>query len=170
MGMDVCGRKATTEAGKYFRNNVWWWRPLWAYCREVAPVAHKVVNYGSNDGDGLNKADSLRLAAILREEMSLGRTKSYEEAYKAHLAALPREECEYCHGTGIRTDAVGIAYGWPAKVVDEPGNPRHGQLGSCNACNGWGTKQSFETNYPFSEENVREFAEFLEGCGGFKIY
>ena len=23
--------------GVYFRNNVWWWRPLWDYCKGVCP-------------------------------------------------------------------------------------------------------------------------------------
>lgn len=28
-----------------FRNNVWWWHPLWDYCLEVSEVARK-VKYG----------------------------------------------------------------------------------------------------------------------------
>jgi hypothetical protein len=28
MGMDVYGRQPTSEAGKYFRSNVWSWRPI----------------------------------------------------------------------------------------------------------------------------------------------
>ena len=28
MGMDVVGRNPSTEAGKYFRANVWSWRPI----------------------------------------------------------------------------------------------------------------------------------------------
>jgi hypothetical protein len=30
MGMDVYGRNPTSEAGKYFRANVWSWRPIHA--------------------------------------------------------------------------------------------------------------------------------------------
>ena len=26
-----------TNIGTYFRNNCWWWRPLWDFCAEVAP-------------------------------------------------------------------------------------------------------------------------------------
>jgi hypothetical protein len=37
MGMDVYGKDAVSEKGEYFRNNVWYWRPLWNYCIEVAP-------------------------------------------------------------------------------------------------------------------------------------
>ena len=28
MGMDVYGENPKNEKGEYFRNNVWWWRPL----------------------------------------------------------------------------------------------------------------------------------------------
>ena len=30
MGMDIYGRKPTSEAGKYFRANIWSWRPIHA--------------------------------------------------------------------------------------------------------------------------------------------
>ena len=46
---------------------------------------------------------------------------------------------------------VGRVYGW------------------CNACNGIGTKPSMMGDYPFSAENVKEFAQFLIDCGGFQI-
>jgi hypothetical protein len=28
MGMDVYGKEPKSDKGEYFRNNVWWWRPL----------------------------------------------------------------------------------------------------------------------------------------------
>ena len=54
MGMDVIGKKPKAEVGQYFRNNVWWWHPLWEYVCEVPPALANRVRYGhSNDGDGL---------------------------------------------------------------------------------------------------------------------
>jgi hypothetical protein len=38
MGMDVYGKKPTTEEGKYFRNNIWFWGMLAEYIYEVAPT------------------------------------------------------------------------------------------------------------------------------------
>ncbi len=35
MGMDVYGRKPRTEAGKYFRANVWSWHPIHALIVEI---------------------------------------------------------------------------------------------------------------------------------------
>ena len=56
MGMDVYGREPENEKGEYFRNNVWWWHPLWMYVEETFPeIAKLVPNAHSNDGDGLGK-------------------------------------------------------------------------------------------------------------------
>jgi len=37
MGMDVYGIKPSAEKGRYFRNTVWYWSPLWKYVCEVCP-------------------------------------------------------------------------------------------------------------------------------------
>ena len=168
MGMDVCGNAPKNEKGDYFRNNVWWWRPLWNYCYEIAPDVLNEETYRAgqfNDGEGLDEAGSLMLARRLREELANGNTLAYEKRYMAELAQLPEETCEYCQGTGVRNDAVGQAHGMP-----ERDNPHTGGKGWCNGCDGKGTVASFEASYPFSEENVLEFTEFLENCGGFGLY
>jgi hypothetical protein len=98
MGMDVYGKQPSSEIGEYFRNNVWWWRPLADYCLEVAPVAltSKCQHWHTNDGAGLNGQDARALAAILRAEVASGRTASYAMAREARVAAgamsaLPRD-------------------------------------------------------------------------------
>ena len=35
MGMDVFGLAPKEEKGEYFRNNVWWWRPLWDFVAQI---------------------------------------------------------------------------------------------------------------------------------------
>ena len=67
MGMDVHGQQPDSPAGEYFRANVWSWKPIADYCLRVAPrIVGKIQYLYSNDGDGLNGADSKRLAAILK--------------------------------------------------------------------------------------------------------
>lgn len=152
MGMDVYGKAPTNEAGKYFRNNCWWWRPLWRYCCELAPgiISDELEKSGQyNDGAGLDAEGSKRLAGVLRDEVSAGRTKRYADRHKAEQDALPDEICDLCGGTGTRTDM---------KVEN-----------GCNKCLGKGKVRPYDTWYPFSVENVEEFATFLEGCGGFEI-
>jgi hypothetical protein len=150
MGMDVYGTEPKNEKGEYFRNNVWWWHPLWSYCQENYPsITASVQNGHDNSGDGLGDEDSIKLGIALKKDIDSGKTLAYEEKRRSYLAGLPLEPCIYCKSTGIRKDAY----------VD----------GLCNSCSGSGSVKSFETNYPFSSENLQEFAEFLINCGGFSI-
>ena len=170
MGMDVYGSQPTSETGEYFRNNIWWWRPLWNYCEEIGKEIIPSDNDGhTNDGWGLDAAGATKLAALLQEEVDSGRCLEYAEGYEQDRRHTPKETCEYCGGTGVRTDEVGVEHGMPAKKVEDPQSPRYGQTGTCNGCNGEGTKLPFSASYPFSVDNVKEFIAFLKDSGGFSI-
>lgn len=172
MGMDLSGQFPTTEAGKYFRNNCWWWRPLATYACAVAPeVTANCEYWQSNDGDGLGPSDSVLLADALQAEIDAGRTAEYAERYKREMDAVPDELCPYCNSTGIRRDLVGLDNGFPTKRVPvNAGHIRAGLDGWCNACNGKGSKRPISTAYVFAVDNVQGFVTFLRGCGGFEIY
>jgi hypothetical protein len=171
MGMDVYGKNPTNEAGKYFRNNVWWWRPLATYILETAPqsITSQCEHWGTNDGDGLDAERSSKLADFLRSQIAFGQTKAYGEIRVAELAAMPDEPCDLCHATGTRSDGVGVSGGMTTKVIEKEGHPRKGETGWCNKCDGVGHVRPYETHYPFSVENVAAFCTFLEACGGFEI-
>lgn len=157
MGMDVYGKCPQSELGEYFRNNVWWWHPLWDYCYKVASdlISQGVYESGhSNDGSGLNALKSRKLAERLEAEILAGRTLQYQKDYREEVEALPDETCEVCAGTGRRLP--------PPQVG--PGDQ------SCNSCKGKGTTRPIATWYSFSVENVKEFVEFLKDCGGFEIH
>jgi len=156
MGMDVYGNNPTSEKGEYFRNNVWWWRPLWQYCEDMAPDLCKGVSAQYNDG--------------LLETLSDGRCLIYEAQYNLEMSMLPNEDCLMCDKTGIRTDEVGKEHGMDVKALSDDKVIVLGrETGWCNGCDGMGWKPNWATNYPFSQENVREFAEFLAESGGFSI-
>ena len=162
MGMDVIGQNPTDEVGEYFRNNVWWWRPLWNYCESVAPeLTSKVENAQYNDGDGLDGQDSVLLAEILLAEIALGNTKQYQDEYEAYHNALPSDPCDFCNGD--QRGAL-VRPEWPdfEEGVEKFRNP-------CNKCSGKGSVRPMQTSYPFDVENVAEFARFLQTCGGFSI-
>lgn len=171
MGMDVYGKAPASETGEYFRNNVWWWRPLANYILETAPEAltEKRPHWHTNDGAGLDAADSRALADLLQAEIDSGRCASYAAIRDAEQKALPREKCTICDGTGIRMDEIGMKMRQPAKVIDAPGHPRHGETGWCNGCDGHGWRENSDAMYPFSVENVQEFVNFLRDSGGFEI-
>jgi hypothetical protein len=169
--MDVIGRAPETEAGKYFRNNLWWWRPLWDYCLQIAPDLVADVEGHTNDGDGLDRDGALALARILRGQLAEGLVDVYASEFRAWKASLKRTACDLCNSTGVRTDPIGVQAGMPDKELEDSlailvGRDR----GWCNACNGEGTREHFSLAYHFERDNVEAFAAFLEGCGGFNIW
>jgi len=173
MGMDVVGIKPKNTTGEYFRNNIWWWRPLWTYCESVDPsLTARVPNAQYNSGDGLKTADEAEaLGNLLLEKINAGETAQAEEDYNQFVANLPLENCELCGGTGIRTDDVAKEHGLDSKKLDPNLSLLLGRdTGWCNGCNGEGKRQNFAASYSFSVENVKEFAMFLINCGGFEIY
>ena len=172
MGMDIIGKKPKNEKGKYFRNNVWWWRPLATFICDTYPdIAEKCEYWGSNDGDGLDAKTSRQLAKLIRQDLANGKVAEFEREYNTWRAELPREKCSFCEATGIRRDEVGQENGMPDKELAEEVKIWVGrEFGWCNACQGVGTTENWNAGYPFSIENVEEFTEFLENCGGFEIW
>jgi hypothetical protein len=172
MGMDVYGQNPCTDEGEYFRNNVWYWRPLWSYVCDTFPdlvgATPELGHY--NDGYGLDADQARKLGDAILEHIESGRTEEFRRQYYADLANLPRSECQWCEGTGVRRDKVGAEMGMPDKELSPEVQIFTGRThGWCNACEGIGTIEHFAHNYPFEVDNVEEFAEFLRGCGGFTI-
>ena len=90
----------------------------------------------------------------MRQELESGRTAAYAVTRESALKALPDEACDCCGGTGMRMPPPAIG----------PGTK------PCNVCNSTGKMRPWVANYPFSAENVEEFAAFLENCDGFEIW
>lgn len=171
MGMDVYGKNPANEVGQYFRRNVWGWHPLWGYVEEQHPeIAELVEHAHSNDGDGLGSRDSKKLAKLLKEDLFKGAVEAYIESRNKYLAELPKQDCSICNGTGIRSDNLGVENGMPEKELSPEIAIITGRIkGWCNACSGEGKKEDWQTNYFLEADDIAEFAEFLENCGGFEI-
>ena len=182
MGMDVFGKKPGAPEGAYFRATVWWWRPLADYICEVAPeITHKCQHWHSNDGDGLNALDSIKLADRLQTELDAGRTKSYARLYQYKHATKPKERCWVCEGTGTckptpllgrdlldDRDLLDLCAGPPVVIEFGAGDPNNGGV-RCNVCDGSGYCEPPD-HYPFSVETVQKFVTFLRASGGFEIW
>ena len=172
MGMDVYGKAPETEEGKYFRASVWSWHPIADMVTAWYPSLTGNCQYWhSNDGDGLDAEDAKRLGDALAKDIEAGTVRVAIAEYETQLAALPREKCEYCNGSGVRTDEVGVNLGMPTKeyVVEEDGKAV-AKTGWCNGCDGEGSRESSATWYRMDLEHVKEFAAFLKTCGGFEIW
>jgi DnaJ-class molecular chaperone len=170
MGMDVYGKKPANEVGKYFRRNVWGWRALWDYCLDTFEVAGKVRDGHSNSGYGLNAKDSHTLATQMSFAIVTGKAEEYIAERNERLANLERPTCKFCAGTGIRTDEVGVKSGQPERELEPEMAMLTGRThGFCNGCSGEGKTDHWDTNYSLDLDSIKQFAEFLEHSGGFKI-
>lgn len=151
MGMDVLGLAPKSKTGEYFRNNVWWWRPLWNYCVDSFPEITSEVNGHTNSGGGLNAENSLKLSKRIKDDLLSGGVKIYKKKRSEYLKSLPNVCCDICNGTGERLNDNNV------KI-------------KCNGCNGEKERKPFESHYRFSITNVRDFQKFLKDCGGFEIW
>ena len=145
------------NCGVHFRNSIWGWRPLWhfvtATCDDL--LTEKDMEQGTwNDGHKISKTKAGKIAKRLHSMIESGKVKEYEEMYKEDLASLDQVECETCEGTGYR---------------QEPPTTGAGDV-ECNGCEGKGKKDDWAKSYPFSEDNVRQFANFCMNSGGFRIH
>jgi len=169
MGMDVYGKKADNKTGEYSRRSVWGWRPLWEYCLETFEVTNKVEGH-YNNGDGLNAGDTLLLAEQMKLAIANGSAEEYIAERNEKLANLERPTCQWCAGTGIRTDEVGVKSGQPERELSPEMASLTGRThGFCNGCSGEGKTDHWDTNYSLRLDDIKEFAEFLEHSGGFRI-
>ena len=83
MGMDVYGIDPINAFGKIFRRNIWSWHPLWNYIQNEYPEIASKVKYGhSNDGDGLNREDSILLHDLILKDLSNSKIMSLEKNLK----------------------------------------------------------------------------------------
>ena len=69
--------------GHYFRNNCWWWRPLWDYVFNFTSILTEEEHTGGhhNDGQRINSKKAEQLSFALHKLIDSGHTKEYEEEY-----------------------------------------------------------------------------------------
>ena len=140
--------------GTYFRNNVWYWRPLWDYvyalCDDILTEDDHQSGH-NNDGHLIDADKCEAIANRLALELLNGGVTKFKDDRQEYLDNLPLKKCDTgsCNGTGQRDDKY--------------------LKGECNGCGGTGKQKDHETHYPFDEDNVREFHSFVKNSGGFEI-
>ena len=71
--------------GVYFRNNVWWWRPLWGYISQVCAdiLTDNDLQHGSfNDNHFISKAKCQKISRRLDKLIKDGDVAAYEKEYE----------------------------------------------------------------------------------------
>jgi hypothetical protein len=150
--------------GYYFRNNVWWWRPLANYIIEFTGcVEEEHVDYWhENSGFKVNETVAREIAKQLKHLIKVGHTKMYAEQHMADYKKAEahnkkvEEEAQKFHQEMVKKHGMGIA-------------PRDYPKEDYEKWNVIQNKKDWTGDYPFNIKNVQEFAEFAEESGGFKI-
>ena len=140
-------------------------------CFSIAPaVSATCKHWYTNDGDGLNADQTIKLAGSLETRILDGTVDEHIAARLFLANSLPDEICKYCNGTGIRTDAIGLKFGFSSKPIQDPDHPRYAQSGWCNGCDGKGHLRPFDSHYDLTKQTVEELTSFLRTSGGFRIW
>ena len=137
--------------GVYFRNNVWWWRPLWQFvCERFDDIlTEQDMERGCyNDGHEITEDKAMKIGVELTAMLEDGTIQAYNDQYEAEMKALPQVDCFVCDNN----------------------NRGHKKKKECKSCNQTGLKDDWAKSYPFDVENVREFAQFCLESGGFEIW
>ncbi len=151
--------------GYYFRNNVWWWRPLWEFvctsCDDF--LTHKDMDKGGyNDGKKISKTKSLKISKRLskliadgtvdmlerRSTLAIEKAKTHNKEVRKEMDAIS-DVCKRKHGK----DLVPANYPEPYKTE----------------WNDAYAKEDWTSSYPFYADNVKLFATFCQQSGGFQI-
>ena len=136
--------------GAYFRNNVWWWRPLWDYvCRHCDDIlTEEDMELGcENSGHLINEEKAMKIGVKLQSLVISGATKQWEDEYMKEISELPKEPCFRCNGN----------------------NHGHNKKKECKNCDKTGERENWGASYPFHTDNVDSFSEFCLQSGGFEI-
>lgn len=172
MGFDLYGESPKNKNGEYFRNNVWWWRPLWQYvaveCSDI--ITDKDVKAGGyNDCHLINESKAKQIADRLLGLCKDGKPQAQQDLYEKDSKPQIKfnEMCDkaakYLYDNIVDKQDGKITCPGDMKEHDPDNYERWSQLASM------GKIQFIQTNYPFDANNVKEFAEFCKDSGGFTI-
>ena len=151
--------------GEYFRNNVWFWRPLWVFvCNNCADILNEDDMMGGESNSGYeiseHKAELIgrRLSALLADGTvdEVDRISALDRAKaKAHNDEIKEQQDE------IR-DKVHKEHGKDVAPANYP-EPYYTEWHNLQKQEQW------YAHYPFDKENIEDFAKFCLESGGFEI-
>ena len=174
--MDVYGLEPRKEKGEYFRNNVWWWRPLWDFVAHIDELyseekhANRLISedlYQSghcNDGVGLQTQEDCdellnRLGWAIEEGLADAREKEVKEE-------IEKAEQKNKFIAKQKKD-------FQAKMKKKLGKevpPRDYPKSDYKEWQRIINQENYTAHYPFTVEHLEEFNKFLKNCGGFAIH
>ena len=152
--------------GNYFRNNVWWWRPLWTFtCDHCADfLTEDDMNGGCyNDSYIITEDKAVAIAERLYEALKEPETQEYLDNHmKAMEKAKKHNEMIEQEKKALDEIAVAITGDKNVAPIDYPKDlkKKFDELMK---------KRDWASSYPINRENIENFARFAEQSGGFSI-
>lgn len=152
--------------GAYFRNNVWWWRPLWSFtcehCEDILTEAD--MNAGCyNDNYIITEDKAVAIAKRLKEALEQPETEEYLENHmKAMEKAKKHNEKIEQEKKALDKIAVEMTGDKNIAPIDYPKDlkEKFDELMD---------QRDWASSYPINRQNIEDFALFAEQSGGFSI-
>ena len=153
------------NAGVYFRNNCWWWRPLAdfmiAHCEWLTQEQQQHLH--DNSGFEFSHHEAGTIADTLQKMVDAGTAKAREELNRREMAVAE----EWNKGLHKQHEAL------EKEVIKETGDakivpydyPKHFK----KKYDAIQDQTDRNAHYPFKEANVKRFICFLRECGGFQV-
>lgn len=168
--------------GHYFRNNVWWWRPLWDYIYTYTNcLSEKDWKSGHhNSAYQIDGETSIRIATKLHELIDSKHAKEHEEMLDVKAKAAKKhnkeieDKCEIIKQIVIeKNQQKYIKLGYSGQELEDKREdfiaPMDYPKKEKEMWDKLQAEKDWSDSYPFSVENVREFANFCYQSGGFEI-
>jgi len=153
------------NAGLYFRNNVWWWRPLADLVIKLCKLLDEKQKEHLHDNGGYeyNEATAHYIADTLEAFVKSPTAKLTE---REHKKAMKKAEA---HNKKVQVKLNAIK-------VEAIARTKNKNIAPCNYPKDLNEKwdrtyweRDSADSYPFALKNVKEFIKFLRQCGGFTV-
>ena len=153
--------------GYYFRNNVWWWRPLadfvlWLADKEFTTDKDR-EGWHNNGGYRVDEKTAKIVAELLEASIDEGIAKRFEDENKRKMKKAKLHNLEVAKKHDELQMIVKEKTGKDNLVPADYPEPFNSQWNDIQKLT------NYEAHYPFSVENVKDFARFCRESGGFEI-
>ena len=152
--------------GAYFRNNVWWWRPLWSFvcenCEDI--LTEKDMNNGCyNDAHIISRRKAEAIAVRLEEVIESEETKMWIKEHEDNLQQAKRNNKQVEAELEELKKLVEVETGNPdiyPAIYPDKFKKKYDEIYD---------RRDWASSYPFSKDNVINFIKFARQSGGFSI-
>ena len=154
--------------GNYFRNNWWYWRPMWGYAcglgKQFGVITQKIEEWGNdNSGRKVNGKIAKKWGELILWDISEGNPQDYEEEYMKDYKIAQEHNNRIDKDLDILRELVKEETGDP-DIVPNDYPEKHAKSWQ----ELWSMRKH-QASYPFSVDNLKEFAKFMIESGGFQI-